>query len=146
MVKKVTQAEIVIELLKQHQPCTMGSLREKDERLTPSGLHNAGTNLSKFGVIKVHSFKKGVRLVQLTGKPHRQPCQNCGTPTRLWSMVGKHCKTCARQTDKGYFSGCNQQVAAEFSQSFSICRLMHLPFGLPANTYVNYLQLKGAAQ
>lgn len=144
MAKEITQADIIVDLLKQHQPCTLMSLKKHDPHLTKRGLYSSASELFKAGIIENFAYENGSRVVRLTGKKHILPCDKCGNPTRVWLLVDNSCKYCNSKitVNKHPFNG---EVDTEFKACFAICRLMHLPFGLPTQTYVDYLQLRGAA-
>lgn len=144
MAKKNPQIDIVVALIEKHQPCTLHSLLQHSDELTLSGVKCSGTILRKFGVIKDLRFENRAAVVCLTNVPYKELCKDCGTPTRRWSMSGDYCKNCSKKVRIAART-LNPEVDAEFRRFSPMCRLMHLPFGLPTQTYVDYLQLRGAA-
>lgn len=143
MAKEKPQIDIVVELLEKHQPCTLSSLLEHSDKLTLSGVKCAGTILRKFQVIDDVRFENRAAVVRLTDVPFKELCKDCGAPTRRWSMSGDYCKNCSKKVRIAAHT-INPEVDAEFRRFLPICRLMHLPFGLPTQVYIDYLQLKGA--
>lgn len=144
MAKKFSQLDLVFELIQTHQPCAISELMKYSDKLTKPGLSHAGSMLRKHGVIENMRYQNGTPIVRLTGKPYKQLCSECGSLVRTWSLTQGHCSYCAQKSGVKV-RRTNPQVDAEFNESFAISRLMHLPFGLPAQTYIDYLQLKGAA-